>query len=93
MPDKMHLAWFMNFTPDEWNDPFAAGGNPWDGESSIDMARVRLRPPPRPHHRVLTEGRVIDATRWPAHPTTSRAATRTAPAARRLRRQAPAAIR
>jgi hypothetical protein len=33
MPDKMHLAWFMNFTPDEWNDPFAAGGKPWDGES------------------------------------------------------------
>jgi FMN-dependent oxidoreductase (nitrilotriacetate monooxygenase family) len=38
MPDKMHLAWFMNFTPDEWNDPFAAGGNPWNGEFYIDMA-------------------------------------------------------
>jgi FMN-dependent oxidoreductase (nitrilotriacetate monooxygenase family) len=38
MADRFHLGWFMNFTPDEWNDPFAAGGNPWNGEFYIDMA-------------------------------------------------------
>ena len=38
-----HLAWFMNFTPDEWNKPFAAGGQPWTGEFYIDMARSMER--------------------------------------------------
>ncbi len=40
MPDKrFHLAWFQNFTPDAWRDPFGQGGSPWDGEFYIDFAR------------------------------------------------------
>jgi FMN-dependent oxidoreductase (nitrilotriacetate monooxygenase family) len=40
MTDKrFHLAWFLNFTPDEWRDPFAQGGQPWDGEFYMDIAR------------------------------------------------------
>jgi FMN-dependent oxidoreductase (nitrilotriacetate monooxygenase family) len=38
-----HLAWFMNFTPDEWSKPFAAGGQPWTGEFYIDMAKAMER--------------------------------------------------
>ena len=38
-----HLAWFMNFTPDEWSRPFAAGGRPWTGEFYIDMAKAMER--------------------------------------------------
>ena len=34
-----HLAWFMNFTPDDWNTPLASGGMPWDGQFYIEMAR------------------------------------------------------
>jgi FMN-dependent oxidoreductase (nitrilotriacetate monooxygenase family) len=42
--DRFHLAWFMNFTPDEWNEPFAAdGGSPWEGDFYIDMARALER--------------------------------------------------
>jgi FMN-dependent oxidoreductase (nitrilotriacetate monooxygenase family) len=36
---KFHLAWFLNFTPDAWRDPFGQGGNPWDGEFYMDIAR------------------------------------------------------
>jgi FMN-dependent oxidoreductase (nitrilotriacetate monooxygenase family) len=44
VPDgRFHLGWFMNFTPDEWNDPFAAGGNPWTGEFYMDMAKALER--------------------------------------------------
>jgi long-chain alkane monooxygenase len=44
MTDKrFHLAWFCNFTPDEWRDPFAQGGQPWDGEFYMDMARMLER--------------------------------------------------
>lgn len=40
MADKrFHLAWFMNFTPDEWREPFGQGGYPWDGQFYIEMAR------------------------------------------------------
>jgi FMN-dependent oxidoreductase (nitrilotriacetate monooxygenase family) len=38
-----HLGWFMNFTPDEWNDPFGAGGNPWTGDFYIEMAQALER--------------------------------------------------
>jgi FMN-dependent oxidoreductase (nitrilotriacetate monooxygenase family) len=38
-----HLGWFMNFTPDEWNEPFAAGGEPWDGGFYIEMAQALER--------------------------------------------------
>ena len=27
----LHLGWFMNFTPGEWESPLASGGSPWDG--------------------------------------------------------------
>jgi FMN-dependent oxidoreductase (nitrilotriacetate monooxygenase family) len=40
MTDKrFHLAWFLNFTPDEWRDPFGQGGQPWDGEFYMELAR------------------------------------------------------
>ncbi|MAB13156.1 NtaA/DmoA family FMN-dependent monooxygenase [Parvibaculum sp.] len=41
MTDKrFHLSWFMNFTPDEWREPFGNGGTPWDGEFYIEMAKM-----------------------------------------------------
>jgi FMN-dependent oxidoreductase (nitrilotriacetate monooxygenase family) len=39
----MHLAWFTNFTVDEWNAPFASGGSPWTGEFYVDMAKAMER--------------------------------------------------
>jgi FMN-dependent oxidoreductase (nitrilotriacetate monooxygenase family) len=38
-----HLAWFMNFTPGEWDHPLAAGGSPWSGEFYVDMAKALER--------------------------------------------------
>ena len=41
MPKKFHLGWFTNFTVDEWNDPFAAGGGmPWNGRYYVEMAQA-----------------------------------------------------
>ena len=40
---KFHLGWFMNFTPDEWHEPFGQGGQPWDGQFYIEMARALER--------------------------------------------------
>ncbi|BDA82743.1 dibenzothiophene desulfurization enzyme A [Aureimonas sp. SA4125] len=40
---RFHLAWFMNFTPDEWREPFGQGGLPWDGQFYIEMARTLER--------------------------------------------------
>ena len=40
---RFHLAWFMNFTPDEWREPFGQGGLPWDGEFYVEMARMLER--------------------------------------------------
>jgi FMN-dependent oxidoreductase (nitrilotriacetate monooxygenase family) len=42
-PKPMHLAWFMNFTPDEWREPFGNGGYPWDGRFYIEMAQTLER--------------------------------------------------
>ena len=40
MTDKrFHIAWFLNFTPDEWRDPFGQGGQPWDGQFYVEIAR------------------------------------------------------
>ena len=36
---KFHLGWFMNFVADLWNEPFASGGSPWNGQFYIDMAK------------------------------------------------------
>jgi FMN-dependent oxidoreductase (nitrilotriacetate monooxygenase family) len=43
MAKPFHLAWFMNFTPDEWREPFGQGGQPWDGQFYIEMARTLER--------------------------------------------------
>ncbi|HUW80016.1 MAG TPA: FMNH2-dependent monooxygenase, partial [Acidocella sp.] len=40
---RFHLGWFMNFTPDEWREPFGQGGQPWDGQFYIEMARTLER--------------------------------------------------
>ena len=40
---KFHLGWFMNFTPDEWREPFGQGGMPWDGQFYIEMAQTLER--------------------------------------------------
>jgi FMN-dependent oxidoreductase (nitrilotriacetate monooxygenase family) len=42
-PKQFHLGWFMNFTPDEWREPFGQGGQPWDGQFYIEMARTLER--------------------------------------------------
>jgi FMN-dependent oxidoreductase (nitrilotriacetate monooxygenase family) len=39
----LHLGWFMNFTPGEWDHPLAAGGTPWDGRFYVDMAKALER--------------------------------------------------
>ncbi len=41
---KFHLAWFTNFTTDEWYEPLAsAGGNPWTGEFYVEFAQALER--------------------------------------------------
>jgi long-chain alkane monooxygenase len=42
-PTPFHLGWFMNFTPDEWNEPFGAGGSPWTGDFYIEFAQALER--------------------------------------------------
>jgi FMN-dependent oxidoreductase (nitrilotriacetate monooxygenase family) len=39
----LHLGWFMNFTPGEWDHPLAVGGAPWDGLFYVDMAKALER--------------------------------------------------
>ncbi|MBH0237981.1 NtaA/DmoA family FMN-dependent monooxygenase [Methylobrevis albus] len=43
MTKPFHLAWFMNFSVDEWNTPFSAGGTPWNGDFYVDMAQSMER--------------------------------------------------
>lgn len=40
---RFHLGWFMNFTPDEWREPFGNGGQPWDGRFYVEMAQALER--------------------------------------------------
>jgi long-chain alkane monooxygenase len=40
---KFHLGWFMNFVSDIWNEPFASGGSPWNGEFYMEMAKTLER--------------------------------------------------
>lgn len=42
-PKPMHLGWFMGFSPDEWNTPFGNGGQPWDGQFFVEMAKTLER--------------------------------------------------
>lgn len=39
----LHLGWFMNFTPGEWDQPLSVGGSPWDGRFYVDMAQALER--------------------------------------------------
>jgi FMN-dependent oxidoreductase (nitrilotriacetate monooxygenase family) len=39
----LHLGWFMNFTPGEWDHPLSVGGAPWDGKFYMDMAQALER--------------------------------------------------
>ncbi len=43
MAKRFHLGWFTNFTPGEWNSPFAVGGSHWDGKFYVDMAQAMER--------------------------------------------------
>lgn len=43
MSKPFHLGWFLGFSPDEWNEPFANGGSPWDGKFYVEMARALER--------------------------------------------------
>ena len=39
MPNRFHLAWFMNFVADEWRGNWGSGGDDWSGRFYVDMAR------------------------------------------------------
>lgn len=39
MSKPFHLAWFMNFVADEWNDPWGDGAKDFSGDFYVDMAR------------------------------------------------------
>jgi FMN-dependent oxidoreductase (nitrilotriacetate monooxygenase family) len=43
MSKRFHMGWFTNFAVDAWNAPFAAGGNPWNGDFYIDMVKAMER--------------------------------------------------
>ncbi|MHB8691228.1 MAG: NtaA/DmoA family FMN-dependent monooxygenase [Solirubrobacteraceae bacterium] len=44
MPTRpFHLAWFMNFVADEWNDTWGSGGDDWSGEFYVEMGRALER--------------------------------------------------
>src|SRR5579872_1368765 len=41
---KFHLAWFTNFTVDEFHEPLSsAGGKPWNGDFFLDFAKALER--------------------------------------------------
>jgi long-chain alkane monooxygenase len=40
-PKRFHLGWFVNFTVNAWNEPWADSGGPdWTGGFYVDMARA-----------------------------------------------------
>ena len=43
MAPKFHLAFILNFTPDDWTGPFGNGGQPWDGQFYVEAARALER--------------------------------------------------
>jgi FMN-dependent oxidoreductase (nitrilotriacetate monooxygenase family) len=38
-----HMAWFMNFVADEWNDNWGAGGIDWTGDFYVEMGKALER--------------------------------------------------
>jgi len=43
-PKRFHLGWFVNFTVNAWNDPWADSNGPdWTGGFYVDMARALER--------------------------------------------------
>jgi FMN-dependent oxidoreductase (nitrilotriacetate monooxygenase family) len=38
-----HMAWFMNFVADEWNDNWGAGGADWTGDFYVEMGKALER--------------------------------------------------
>jgi FMN-dependent oxidoreductase (nitrilotriacetate monooxygenase family) len=43
MSPRFHLAWFLNFVPDAWNDTWGSDGEPWDGGFYIEVAQALER--------------------------------------------------
>lgn len=43
MTKPMHLAFILNFTPDDWRGPFGNGGAPWDGQFYVEAAQALER--------------------------------------------------
>ncbi len=43
MTKRFHLGWFTNFAADEWNEPFANGGKPWNGKFYVEFAQALER--------------------------------------------------
>lgn len=43
MTRKFHLAFMLNFTPDDWQGPFGTGGSPWDGRFYTEVAQALER--------------------------------------------------
>ncbi len=41
--NMMHLGWFTNFMPGEWDHPFAAGWPVWDGKFHVEIAQAMER--------------------------------------------------
>ena len=40
-PKRFYLGWFVNFTVNAWNDPWADSNGPdWTGGFYVDMARA-----------------------------------------------------
>ncbi|WP_197378227.1 NtaA/DmoA family FMN-dependent monooxygenase [Mycolicibacterium mengxianglii] len=39
MPNKFHLAWFLNFVADEWNGTWGDGARDFTGDFYVEMAR------------------------------------------------------
>ncbi len=43
-PKRFHLGWFVNFTVDAWNEPWADSNGPdWTGGFYVEMARALER--------------------------------------------------
>ncbi|GAA2247839.1 hypothetical protein GCM10010232_38900 [Streptomyces amakusaensis] len=43
MSRPFHLAFIINFTPDDWQGPFGSGSTPWDGKFHTEVAQALER--------------------------------------------------